>query len=101
MLVMVAAASRNIAVSVRAEAEVAHKLGVGQAAISRLEGREDMLLSTLYGSCHKRAIRQGLQRSATVTLGHFPVGELAFRFRSSAMAAAGRCAVTAAGCISE
>jgi hypothetical protein len=48
MLVMVAAASRNIAVSVRAEAEVAHKLGVGQAAISRLEGREDMLLSTLY-----------------------------------------------------
>ena len=30
------------------QAEVARKLGVGQAAISRLEGREDMLLSTLY-----------------------------------------------------
>jgi len=27
---------------------VAKKLGVGQAAVSRLEGREDMLLSTLY-----------------------------------------------------
>lgn len=30
------------------QAEVARKLGVGQAAVSRLEGREDMLLSTLY-----------------------------------------------------
>ena len=30
------------------QAEVARKLGVGQAAISRLEGRADMLLSTLY-----------------------------------------------------
>jgi DNA-binding XRE family transcriptional regulator len=30
------------------QAEVAKKLGVGQAAVSRLEGREDMLLSTLY-----------------------------------------------------
>jgi transcriptional regulator with XRE-family HTH domain len=29
------------------QAEVARKLGVGQAAVSRLEGREDMLLSTL------------------------------------------------------
>ena len=27
------------------QAEVARKLGVGQAAVSRLEGREDMLLS--------------------------------------------------------
>jgi DNA-binding XRE family transcriptional regulator len=30
------------------QAEVARKLGVGQAAVSRLESREDMLLSTLY-----------------------------------------------------
>jgi DNA-binding XRE family transcriptional regulator len=30
------------------QAEVAKKLGVGQAAVSRLESREDMLLSTLY-----------------------------------------------------
>lgn len=30
------------------QAEVARKLGVGQAAVSRLENREDMLLSTLY-----------------------------------------------------
>jgi DNA-binding XRE family transcriptional regulator len=30
------------------QTEVAKKLGVGQAAVSRLEGREDMLLSTLY-----------------------------------------------------
>ncbi|SNQ46700.1 conserved hypothetical protein [Frankia canadensis] len=30
------------------QAEVAGKLGVGQAAVSRLESREDMLLSTLY-----------------------------------------------------
>ena len=30
------------------QAEVARKLGVGQAAVSRLEGREDMLLSILY-----------------------------------------------------
>ncbi|WP_206438199.1 MULTISPECIES: helix-turn-helix domain-containing protein [Protofrankia] len=28
------------------QAEVAKKLGVGQAAVSRLESREDMLLST-------------------------------------------------------
>lgn len=32
------------------QAEVARKLGVGQAAVSRLEGREDMLLSALYDS---------------------------------------------------
>lgn len=30
------------------QTEVAKKLGIGQAAVSRLEGREDMLLSTLY-----------------------------------------------------
>jgi DNA-binding XRE family transcriptional regulator len=30
------------------QVEVARKLGVGQAAVSRLEGRSDMLLSTLY-----------------------------------------------------
>jgi DNA-binding XRE family transcriptional regulator len=30
------------------QVEVARKLGVGQAAVSRLESREDMLLSTLY-----------------------------------------------------
>jgi DNA-binding XRE family transcriptional regulator len=30
------------------QTEVAQKLGVGQAAVSRLESREDMLLSTLY-----------------------------------------------------
>ncbi|MBL7487315.1 helix-turn-helix transcriptional regulator [Frankia sp. AgB1.9] len=30
------------------QTEVAKKLGVGQAAVSRLESREDMLLSTLY-----------------------------------------------------
>lgn len=30
------------------QVEVARKLGVGQAAVSRLEGRTDMLLSTLY-----------------------------------------------------
>jgi DNA-binding transcriptional regulator YiaG len=30
------------------QVEVAKKLGVGQAAVSRLESREDMLLSTLY-----------------------------------------------------
>jgi predicted transcriptional regulator len=30
------------------QVEVARKLGIGQAAVSRLEGREDMLLSTLY-----------------------------------------------------
>jgi transcriptional regulator with XRE-family HTH domain len=30
------------------QSEVAKKLGVGQAAVSRLESREDMLLSTLY-----------------------------------------------------
>ena len=30
------------------QVEVARKLGVGQGAISRLENREDMLLSTLY-----------------------------------------------------
>lgn len=30
------------------QTEVARKLGVGQAAVSRLESREDMLLSTLY-----------------------------------------------------
>lgn len=30
------------------QTEVARKLGVGQAAVSRLETREDMLLSTLY-----------------------------------------------------
>jgi len=31
------------------QVEVARKLGVGQGAISRLENRADMLLSTLYG----------------------------------------------------
>lgn len=31
------------------QVEVARKLGVGQGAISRLENRGDMLLSTLYG----------------------------------------------------
>lgn len=30
------------------QTEVAKKLGVGQAAVSRLESREGMLLSTLY-----------------------------------------------------
>lgn len=30
------------------QVEVARKLGIGQAAVSSLEGREDMLLSTLY-----------------------------------------------------
>jgi DNA-binding XRE family transcriptional regulator len=30
------------------QVEVAKRLGVGQAAVSRLESREDMLLSTLY-----------------------------------------------------
>jgi DNA-binding XRE family transcriptional regulator len=30
------------------QVEVARKLGVGQAAVSRLENRSDMLLSTLY-----------------------------------------------------
>lgn len=30
------------------QAEVARKLGVGQGAVSRLENRSDMLLSTLY-----------------------------------------------------
>ena len=30
------------------QAEVARKLGVGQGAVSRLENRDDMLLSTLY-----------------------------------------------------
>ena len=30
------------------QVEVARKLGVGQGAVSRLEGRGDMLLSTLY-----------------------------------------------------
>jgi len=30
------------------QVEVARKLGVGQGAVSRLENREDMLLSTLY-----------------------------------------------------
>ena len=31
------------------QVEVARKLGVGQGAVSRLESRGDMLLSTLYG----------------------------------------------------
>lgn len=30
------------------QVEVAHKLGVGQGVVSRLEHRDDMLLSTLY-----------------------------------------------------
>ena len=30
------------------QVEVARKLGVGQGAVSRLENRDDMLLSTLY-----------------------------------------------------
>jgi DNA-binding XRE family transcriptional regulator len=34
------------------QVELAEKLGVGQGAVSRVEGRDDMLLSTLLGYLH-------------------------------------------------
>lgn len=40
------------------QAEVAAKLGVGQAVISRLERRDDMLLSTLAGYLHATGAEQ-------------------------------------------
>ena len=52
------------------QVEVAKRLGVGQAAVSRMENRADMLLSTLYDYLTATATGAGADAASIVVVVH-------------------------------